>query len=54
MLLSIGSFTIIHGVLYSLVPFFEKARTPAMAIVLFSFGIALLCAWGAHHESFLL
>jgi hypothetical protein len=35
-----------HGILYSLVPLFEKARTPSTAIYLFHFAIAVLIAFG--------
>jgi hypothetical protein len=54
--LSLGHQNIFHGLLYAVLPVFEKARTPAMAAVLFNFGGAVLAAYGfdglrQHHES---
>ena len=46
LLLALGRSDVLHGVLYSLVPMVEKARSPAMAIFLFHFGISILCAYG--------
>jgi hypothetical protein len=37
---------VFHGILYSIVPLVEKARTPAAAIYLFHFAIAVLAAFG--------
>ncbi len=45
-ILSLGKASIFHGVLYSLAPLLEKARTPAMAIFLFNLGISPLVAFG--------
>jgi hypothetical protein len=54
--LSLGHQNIFHGLLYAVLPVFEKARTPAMAAVVFNFGVAVLAAYGfdglrEHHES---
>jgi len=45
-LYSLGSHDIFQGFLYSVVPFLEKARTPAAAICIFSAGAAVLAAFG--------
>jgi len=37
---------VFHGILYSIVPLVEKARSPATAIYLFHFAIAVLVAFG--------
>jgi len=37
---------VFHGILYSIVPLFEKARTPAAALFLFHFAVAVLLAFG--------
>lgn len=37
---------VFHGILYSIVPLFEKARTPATAVFLFHFAIAVMVAFG--------
>jgi hypothetical protein len=44
--LSLGHQSVFHGFLYSVLPLLEKARTPAMAVVLFNFGAAILSAFG--------
>ena len=54
--LSLGHQDVFHGFLYSVLPMLEKARTPAMAVVLFNFGAAILAAYGfdglsVHRES---
>ena len=54
--LSLGHQNIFHGLLYAVLPMFEKARAPAMAAVVFNFGVAVLAAYGfdglrEHHES---
>jgi hypothetical protein len=46
LILALGSHTPIHGILYSVLPLVEKARTPLMAHVLFSLGAAILGAMG--------
>lgn len=54
--LSLGAQNVFHGFLYSVLPLVEKARTPAMAVVIFNFGVAVLTAFGLdglrdHRES---
>ena len=44
--LALAKNDIFHGILYSIVPLVEKARTPAAAIYLFHFAIAVLAAFG--------
>ncbi len=44
--LSLGHQNVFHGFLYAVLPMFEKARTPAMAAVIFNFGVAVLTAYG--------
>jgi hypothetical protein len=44
---ALGSNSLLHGVLYSMVPMAEKARNPSMAIVIFAAGFAPLVAFGA-------
>ena len=46
LLMALGHATFLHGVLYSVVPMFEKARSPSMAVLVFNFSIAALTAWG--------
>jgi hypothetical protein len=46
LLLSIGSSNVFHGILYSLLPTFDKARAPSRAIALFSFALAPMVAYG--------
>jgi hypothetical protein len=46
LLLAIAKNDVFHGILYSIVPMFEKARTPATALYLFHFAIAVLIAFG--------
>lgn len=41
-----GASTIFHGVLYSLIPFVEKARWPGSALSLFHCAASVLCAFG--------
>ena len=45
-LFSLGPNSLLHGVLYALVPLVEKARVPAAATLLFSVGTAMLAAFG--------
>jgi hypothetical protein len=45
-LLALASSNFIHGLLYALLPVFGKARVPARALVLFSFAVAPLAAFG--------
>ena len=44
--LALATSNFLHGVLYSVLPVFGKARVPARALALFSFGIAPLVAFG--------
>jgi hypothetical protein len=44
-LLAIGSYTLVHGLFYSVIPLVEKARVPAAAIVLFHLCVAVLAAF---------
>jgi hypothetical protein len=45
-LLALGPHSVIHGVLYALIPLVEKARSPSMALAVFSLGAAVLAAYG--------
>ncbi len=44
--LALGSNDLFQGILYSVLPVFDKARTPATAIFLFHFAIAVLIGFG--------
>ncbi len=44
--LALGNANLFHGILYSIAPVFEKARTPSTAIYLFHFAIAVLISFG--------
>jgi len=44
LVLTLGAGTMIHGVLYTLIPLVEKARSPNMAAVIFHLGFTLLAA----------
>lgn len=44
--LAMSTESMLHGVLYAALPVFGKARVPARALVLFSFAIAPLAAYG--------
>src|ERR1700682_2979677 len=46
LLFSFGSYSVFHGVLYSLVPAVEKARNPAMAVLIVHIALAVLAAFG--------
>lgn len=43
---SLAQHTPFHGLLYSVVPLVDKARSPSMAIMVFGFAMALLAAFG--------
>jgi hypothetical protein len=43
---SLGHNSVFHGFLYSVVPMLEKARTPSMAVIIWSIGAAVLAAFG--------
>jgi len=46
LLVALGGFSVFHGLAYLLVPMVEKARSPAMAIVIVQFALAVLAAYG--------
>src|SRR5579885_136738 len=46
LLFAFGGYSVFHGLAYLLVPMVEKARTPAMALVIVQFGLAVLAAYG--------
>jgi hypothetical protein len=48
-LVALGTYTPIHGLLYAILPVVEKARTPAVAIFIFHFGLAILSACGIEY-----
>ena len=43
---ALGGYSLLHGLLYSMVPMVEKARSPSMAILVFHFASAVLVAYG--------
>ncbi len=43
---SLGGHSIFQGFLYAVVPFVEKARVPAMALLLFHIGLVVVAAFG--------
>ena len=46
LLFALGGFSIFHGLAYLIVPMVEKARSPAMAIVIAQFALVVLAAYG--------
>ena len=46
LLLSLGVYGIVHGLLTWLVPFFDQFRAPARALILWALGICVLAAVG--------
>ena len=46
LLFALGGLSVFHGLAYLLVPMVEKARSPAMAIVMVQFALAVLAAYG--------
>jgi hypothetical protein len=46
LMLALSSYTPVHGILYALVPNVDKARNPAMAMLVFSVGACALAAFG--------
>jgi len=46
LLFAFSGATILHGILYSLIPFVDKARSDAMAVFIFHLGICTLSAFG--------
>lgn len=49
LLFALGPNSLLHGVMYAVVPLVEKARVPAAAILLFNLAVAALIAYGADH-----
>jgi hypothetical protein len=47
-LFALGSHTPFHRVLYDVLPFLDKARTPVRALALVTFSLSILGAYGAH------
>ena len=47
LLFAFASPTILHGIIYALVPFADKARNPAMAVFIFHLGVCVMAAFGA-------
>ncbi len=45
-LIALGPNSVVHGVLYAVVPLVEKARSPSMAMAVFNLGAAVLAAYG--------
>lgn len=46
LLFALGGFSVFHGLAYLIVPTVEKARSPAMAIVIVQFALVVLAAYG--------
>ena len=46
LLLALGAYSVLHGVLYAVAPMVEKARVPHAAALILHFGIAILSACG--------
>ncbi|PWU12654.1 MAG: hypothetical protein C5B51_00300 [Terriglobia bacterium] len=46
LLFAMGGFSVFHGIAYLLIPMVEKARTPAMAVVLAQFALSVLASYG--------
>src|SRR5690242_13782988 len=42
----IGTHEMIYGVLYAVVPYFDKTRSPMMAVAIFQLGMVVLAAYG--------
>jgi hypothetical protein len=45
-LFSLAHYNVLHGILWAVLPLVDKARTPAMAVVVFNCAAAALAAWG--------
>jgi hypothetical protein len=45
LIFSMGPYAVVHGVLYSLVPMVEKARSTGFAVFIFHFGVIVLSAY---------
>ena len=46
MLYALGQHSVFQGFLYAVIPTFDKARTPSVAVLIFEFGAAVLAAFG--------
>jgi hypothetical protein len=46
LLLAMGGWNLFHGLLYAVIPLFEKARNPNRLVCLFSLAVAILAAFG--------
>jgi hypothetical protein len=46
---ALGANSVFQGFLYSLLPLVDKARVPAMAMLMFTFGAAVLASFAADH-----
>ncbi len=44
---ALGSYSVFQGLLYAVVPFLDKARSPGHAVLLFQFGLLVVAAHGA-------
>ena len=51
LLLALGEANVLHGILYSLAPLVEKARSPSMAAIIFNFSFSALTAYFLNHIS---
>jgi len=49
LLYALGRNSVFQGFLYAVLPLVDKARVPAMAILIFTFGAAVLASFGADH-----
>ena len=49
LLYALGHNSVFQGFLYAVIPTFDKARTPSVAVVIFAFGAAALAAFGVDH-----
>lgn len=43
---SMGAYSLLHGLLYAVVPLLDKARSPSQALVVFHFGLLVVAAHG--------
>ncbi|MGH9720754.1 MAG: hypothetical protein ACRD8O_11125 [Bryobacteraceae bacterium] len=50
-LLALGGYSVLQGVLYAILPIVEKARSPGTAILVFHLALAVLAAYGIDHFS---
>jgi hypothetical protein len=47
LIFAFGAYSVFHGILYSIVPMVEKARSASFAIFIFHFGVIVLSAYAA-------